>query len=123
MAKKAKAQVSAKNGNDSNGNGKWKRIERKRFRFWRPDDDCTPLVGVLGERVVRDGKFGARAHYPLTVTEPGEDRKGTYEAGDFLAVGESATLKDLVDLVGKEIRITPAGLDGRVKLYDVDVAE
>ena len=121
--KMAKKEPDAKVSKNGNGDRKWRRIERPRFRFWRADDDSTPITGVLGERIVRDGKFGSRAHYPLRVTEPGEDRKGAYGVGELLAIGESATLKDLVDLVGKEVRISPAGLDGRVKLYDVDVAE
>jgi hypothetical protein len=102
---------------------RWKRIERKRFRFWRPDDDSTPLVGRLISREEKNGRFGIQPIYTFELTENATDRKGDLVAGDIVALREYATLRDLVNLVGKEVRITPAGLDGRVVLFDVDVAD
>lgn len=104
---------------------KWKRVERKgRYRFWRPEVDGSAIVGVLGARTERDGKYGTRGQYLITVTEPGDDAKGLYDVGDTLAIGETAVLATtLPELVGKEVMISPAGLDGRVRLFEIDVAD
>jgi len=66
--------------------------------------------------------------YVIDVTEAGEDRKGPYEVGTLMALGETATLRDLHQLIGKEVKIDPAGVEktssgGLVKLFDVAVAD
>lgn len=106
----------------SNGR-KFRKVERKRFRWWKSDDDSTPITGKLGAREEKATRFGVQAFYPLQVTEDGSDRKGAYKVGDTIAIAEKAVLRQLLEFVGSEVRITPAGLDGRVRLFDIEVAE
>lgn len=130
MAKKPVAKSEAKDPvrEEKRTNGKrWKTVERKRYRYWKADDDSTPITGVLMSREDKAGRYGVRGIYVLKTTEAGEDRKGEYGADELIAVSETAVLKDLVNLIGQEVRITPAGIDdtggNRVKLFDVEVAE
>jgi len=106
----------------SNGR-RWKRMPRKRFRFWRPDEGQSLVCSVLG-REERDGRYGRRPCYSVRVEEPGEDSKGEFNAGDLLAINEVATLRDLENTVkGRVCQITLEGRDGKVLLFDVDVEE
>lgn len=106
----------------SNGR-KWTKILRR--RWWKPDDDSSALVVKLLER--NDAAPGARVqrgHYIGEVLEEAEDTRGAIEPGTQLRIGENVVLADILPkLVGQVVRISPAGLDGRVKLYDVEVSE
>jgi hypothetical protein len=119
MAAKKQTQASEPK---ANGGKQWTRIERKRYRYWAPTQDGAALYGVIQERSERGGKFGLRAFYVVRATEDTDDKKGDIMVGDVVGVNEYATLRGLADLVGKEVRILPAGYDDRVKLFDVDVA-
>lgn len=106
----------------SNGK-KWVKIQRR--RWWKPDDDSSALVVKLLER--NDAAPGARvqrAHYVGEVLEDACDTRGDIPIGTQVRIGESVVLADtLSKLVGQIVRISPAGLDGRVKLYDVEVSD
>ncbi len=104
---------------------KFKKRERRRARFWKPTDDTGPLTVLLKERIPpTEGARIQRARWLCEVLEPAEDLRGPIEEGSLIAVGESVVLQDLLEgLEGKTVRITSAGLDGRVHLYDVEVAE
>jgi hypothetical protein len=103
----------------------WKKVERKRARFWKPTDDTGPITVKLLERIeATEGARVARARWLAEVLEPAEDLRGPIEEGSRIAIGESVVLADLLSgLAGQVVRIFPAGLDGRVRLYDVEVEE
>lgn len=105
---------------------KWKKIERTRARFWKPDDDSSALVAKLLERILPlEGARVQRARWLAEIVEPGEDQRGDLTPGERIAIGESVVLADLMRECkpGDVVRIAPAGLDGRVKVYDLEVAE
>lgn len=106
----------------SNGR-KWVKVQRR--RWWKPDDDSSPLIVRLLER--NDAAPGARVqrgHYIGEVLEEACDTRGDIPPGTQVRIGENVVLADVLPkLVGQVVRITPAGLDGRVKLYDVEVGE
>ena len=103
----------------------FRKVERKRARFWKPSDDTGPITVRLLERIeANEGARVQRARWLSEVLEPAEDLRGVIEEGSRIAIGESVVLADLLHgLGGKVVRIHPAGLDGRVRLYDVEVEE
>jgi len=104
---------------------KFKKRERRRARFWKPTDDTGPLMVHLKERIpAAEGARIQRARWLGEVLADAEDLRGPIEAGSLIAIGESVVLQDLLEgLEGKIVRIMSAGLDGRVHLYDVEVAD
>lgn len=104
---------------------RWKRVPGvKRYRFWRPEQiGGAALYGVILAREEKKGRYGEREHFVMRATEDSDDSYGAIVAGDTIAVGEATTLAPLAEMVGREVRITPAGFDGKVKLYDIEVAE
>lgn len=105
---------------------KFKKIERKRAKFWKACDDNPPLVARLVERILPlEGARVQRARWLADVLEETEDLNGPLRPGDRIAIGESVVLADLLTGLqpGTIVKIASAGLDGRVKLYDVEVAE
>lgn len=105
---------------------KFKRVERKRAKFWKPCDDNPALVVRMIERILPlEGARVQRARWLAEVLDDGEDLSGPLKAGERIAIGESVVLADLLSDVkpGQVVRISTAGLDGRVKLFNVEVAE
>jgi hypothetical protein len=109
----------------SNG-AKWRKLERSRARFWKPTDDTGALTVRLLERSLpKEGAKVQRARWLGEAIELAEDLRGPIKIGERIAIGETVVLADMLDeeLLGQIVRITPAGLDGRVRLFEVEVAE
>lgn len=93
----------------------WKKIERKSVVYYRPGPmpkECTPVVGMLKNRDSRIGRFGTKIVYEFVATEPGfctstKGEKKSWAAGDKVLVREYAGLRDLDELMGAEVRLTP----------------
>ncbi len=105
---------------------KFRKVERRRAKFWKPTDDHPAIVVRLIERVLPlEGARVQRARWLAEMLEPSEDLNGPLKAGERIAIGESVVLADLLTGLqpGAVVRICTAGLDGRVKLYEVEVAE
>jgi hypothetical protein len=91
-------------------------------RWYRPDakDPSHVLTGVLGVRQESETKYGPKGFYEVLATTPGADDGGDWADGEVLIVWESAGLVGLNALVGRCVRIEPAGKKGRAYTYKVN---
>jgi hypothetical protein len=127
MASKSKTETAAAGpqarAQDSSPT-RWRKVARTRKRWWKPEWDGAAIIVRLGVRVTRDTRFGTRTHYEMVNLVQTDDANGIIEANTPLFVREYATLNDLAQMsAGTVLRITPAGLEGQVKLFEVEVAE